>query len=411
MNNYNILWLDDVSKEEEIKDAIELFPNVSIKYFPFIDLCAKELEEHPERYDAVIFDANNQNSSSPGSPQTATRMGFLPLVKNTLEKRIPVYVCSGQLKIDYQEGDETLEMLYEMGLRKKENIFSNNVTVDELFQKIIDDLEANNNLYIGFDYLLEIFRKKWVARKYKTENLDPIMKYYKDEDTDSAHGNQMRKLIEQMLECVNSVLNITNEKKDRASAIINGLAHRYSRYSVTMIGALKHMDEMPNEESHNALDEDTRKLFFRSDFSTFFLVAKWFYDLMIRFEKEGLMKSTEQLDEIVEKTDTIPHNNPKKPEPENKYDGLYVTPYREPDGKTYVDIMKVRVVYGDKTLENKPGEVFVTGIRINKDKNNNPNGWRTWPVDTIKETENIQSDAPKSSGFKLGDIAKIIKKK
>lgn len=408
MNKYNLLWLDDVSKEEEIKEAIELFPNVSIKYIPFIDLCAKELEEHPERYDAVIFDANNQNSSSPGSPQTANRMGFLPLVKNTLEKRIPVYVCSGQLKIDDREGDETLEMLYEMGLRKKENIFSNNVTVDELFQKIIDDLEANNNLYIGFNYLLEIFRKKWVARKYKTENLDPIMKYYKDEDADSAHGNQMRKLIEQMLECVNSVLNITNAKKDRASAIINGLAYSYSRYSVTMIGALKHMDEMPNEESHNALDEETRKLFFRSDFSTFFLVAKWFYDLMIRFEKEGYIKPIEQTDVIAEETDSIPHNDPKKPPREKKYDGLYEMPYREPNGKTYVDIMKVRVEYGDKTLMNKPGEVYVTGIRIDP---YNPNGWRTFPVDTIKETENTQSDAPKSSGFKLGDIAKIIKKK
>lgn len=402
MNKYNLLWLDDVSKEEEIEEAIELFPNVSIKYIPFIDLCAKELEEHPERYDAVIFDAHNQKSSSPGSPQTANKMGFLPLVKSTLEKRIPVYVCSGQLKIDDREGDETLEMLYEMGLRKKENIFSKGVTVDELFQKIIDDLESNNNLYVGFDYLLEIFRKKWVARKYKTENLDPIMKYYKEKDADSAHGNQMRKLIEQMLECVNSVLNITDEKKNRTSTIINGLAYRYRRYSATMIGALKHMDEMPNEESHNALDEDTRVLFFRSDFSTFFLVAKWFHDLMLQFEEEGFVRQAEQQKgEAVKGTATSLQNKQKKSEPE--FDGLYETPILEKNGQKYVNL-KVRIYYGDVSLKDKDGDVYVTGIQIDKF---NPNGWQTYPVDTIKET----SDTPKSFGHKLGDIAKIIKKK
>ena len=94
------------------------------------------------------------------------------------------------------------------------------------------------------------------------------MKYYNDHNIDFAYGNQMRILVEQMLEKINSILPCTEKKEDRASKIIDGLKSQYKRYVIAMIGALKHMDEMPNELSHNTLDEEERELHFNSDYST-----------------------------------------------------------------------------------------------------------------------------------------------
>lgn len=366
MNNYSILWLDDVSKEEEIKEAEEKFP-VSIKYIPFIDLCAKELEEHPERYDAVIFDANNQNSSSPGSPQTADTMGFLPLVEETLKKGIEVYVFSGEL--NFKDGDPALEMLSRWKLIKKDKVFENNGSVDELFEKIIHDLKSKNNLYVGFDYLLEIFRKKWIEKKYKTEFLDPLMEKYHQKDYDSAHGNEMRNITEQMLLRVNKEWALDTTKKEddegRYKKIVEQIKQKKLDDSSFVIGPLFHMIEITNGRSHKAMPEDDRKLYFESDYSTFFIVANWFYNLMSYEDVQDVDSDvSNDEDKKIPNKHTQPQSQKSNPKPkaqthEDCRSGIVVSTYKE-NGHTYCDL-KVEIPRCWSQCE----KVKITGIKPN----------------------------------------------
>ena len=402
-NKYIILWLDDQSQTEQINRAKREFPNVEIVYVPFIDKCAEELDNNSHRYDAVIFDANNHKSDNPGSPKTANKKGFVHLIKDTLKKKIPVYIYSGELdpEIEGDEADNTLDVLFDLGLRPGENIFNKNKPLGELIEKVLDDFHDNNHLYIGNEYLLSFFKNRWIDKKDKSAQLDPIMKYYNDHNIDFAYGNQMRILVEQMLEKINSILPCTEKKEDRASKIIDGLKSQYKRYVIAMIGALKHMDEMPNELSHNTLDEEERELHFNSDYSTFFLVAHWFYKLMQQFEKEGILPLQEKIKEPHEASlpskKTSPLNHPK---PESNYDGLYEYPFEE-NGVKYVKL-KVKVLYGNDELKRKEGAVLVTGIQIDK---YNPQKWITRPVNDVR----IIEEEPKSTGFKLSDTA-IFKK-
>ena len=55
-------------------------------------------------------------------------------------------------------------------------------------------------------------------------------------------------------------------------------------------------------------------------------------------------------------------------------------PYEE-DGQKYVNL-KVKVLYGDKSLRNAPGRVLVTGIM--KDKYTK-NGWVTRHVNQVEK--------------------------
>lgn len=91
---YNVLWLDD----EPIK-ALEIIrqqnPSVNFEQVNYVDVCERVLVSEPERYHAVILDANGVKSDSPD--KDANKSGFLGLVDLVREKRIPLYIYSGQL--------------------------------------------------------------------------------------------------------------------------------------------------------------------------------------------------------------------------------------------------------------------------------------------------------------------------
>lgn len=378
---YNILWLDDkLEKTWEIVKDDDLLQFDTVE---FIDECDRIIEKSSANYHAVIYDAKGKTTymANEGKPNLK---GFLRLVRNTLAKQIPVYIYSGELS-SKNEGDQediTLDELYDLGL--KDNIFFKGGSCDDLLDKIKRDLNKKFQFYIGHEYLLTLFAKGWIQDKYRTENLDPIMEIYKNGDIDKAHGNQMRKLIEQMLEKVNDVLKITEVKKDRASAIISGLKNGYKRYAPSMVGALMHMDEMPNEESHNALEPELRKMFFDSDFSTFFLVAHWFYKIMLQFEAEGYMtdESMKEAGNQGEYDNTVLTEKKTMQTPPAKEiirDGIYECPYKE-NGVHYVDLkVKVRYAPGVKNLN--LDKVFVTGIHEDK---YNKGKWCTYRVDSLK---------------------------
>lgn len=408
MNNckYKFLWLDDVSKAEEIQEAKECFPNLEIIYVPFIDKCQEELELHSNEYDAVIFDANNQRSSSPGTPETASTKGFIALVEDTLKKKIPVYIYSGELnpKREGDNADNILDLLNRLGLRKQEHIFEKTLDIEGLFTRIILDLKSSNHLYIGREYLLNFFKKGWIEKKYKTQYLDPLMSYYKKHDCDSAHGNQMRNFTEQILERVNKTLDIADlpmKKESRWKTIVDQLFEHYSSYATLMKGALYHMIHMPNEESHNAMNEEDRELFFDSDFATFFLVTKWFDNLMKQCIKEGVVVESSDIEKVlspeIKTEDTTLH---KKVTREESRPGIYVHTYQM-NGRTYFDA-KIEVKFSS-LVKNRKKDAYVTGIKLN----NQRNGWETYLVDKCEESENPYQ--PESSGFKLSDTV-IFKK-
>ena len=74
---YNVLWLDD----EPIK-ALEIIrqqnPSVNFEQVNYVDVCERVLVSEPERYHAVILDANGVKSDSPD--KDANKSGFLGLV-------------------------------------------------------------------------------------------------------------------------------------------------------------------------------------------------------------------------------------------------------------------------------------------------------------------------------------------
>ena len=412
--NYKFLWLDDVSKAEEIQEAKECFPNLEIIYVPFIDKCQEELELHSNEYDAVIFDANNQRSSSPGTPETASTKGFIALVEDTLKKKIPVYIYSGELN-PQREGDNAdniLDLLDRLGLKKQKHIFEKTLDIEGLFTRIILDLKSSNHLYIGREYLLDFFKKGWIEKKYKSQYLDPLMSYYNiygnkhdnKHDCDSAHGNHMRNFTEQILERVNKTLEITDlpmKTESRWNTIVKQLSEHYSSYAPLMEGALTHMIHMSNDESHYAMNEEDRELFFDSDFATFFLVTKWFDNLMKQCIKEGVVVESSDIEKVLSpEIKTEDTTLPPKVTREESRPGMYVHTYQM-NGRTYFDA-KIEVKFSP-FVKNRNKDAYVTGIKLNYQRN----GWETFKVDKCEESENPYQ--PESSGFKLSDTV-IFKK-
>ena len=61
---YNILWLDDepIKALEQIREAN---PFIYFDKVDYVDICEMILDSQPEKYHAVILDANGISSDSP----------------------------------------------------------------------------------------------------------------------------------------------------------------------------------------------------------------------------------------------------------------------------------------------------------------------------------------------------------
>ncbi len=368
---YNILWLDD----EPIKalETIRLAnPSVSFEQVNYVDMCEMILKEEPEKYHAVILDANGVKSDSPD--KDANKSGFLPLVHLVKEKRIPLYIYSGQLlrASDGDTADVVLEELKRIGLQEEKTIFYKSGGPYKMIDQIIGDLDSKYHYYVGHEYLLDFFTKGWIDKKFKSEFLDNIMDYYYNKDYDSAHGNHMRNMTEQMLLVINKVFNLaTNIKEGDPSFYANiakTIKNKKLDYSEAISGPLLHMIELSNARSHNALPDEVRKLYFDSDFSTFFIVTNWFNIIMSRIE-QGETNSEEEdkhieVQQVVTKQekDTNRVSTPPRPQThENNRSGVVVQTYKE-KGRTYCDL-KVEIPWKWKDYS----KLLITGIKPNID--------------------------------------------
>ena len=208
---YNILWLDDqpIKALETIKEAN---PGICFDKVDYVDVCEMKLETQPQKYHAVILDANGISSDTP--EKDASKSGFLKLVHKVIDI-IPLYIYSGQLlrATDGDSADIVLEELHRLGMKEKENIFFKSGGPYVLIEKIIADLESKYQFYVGHEHFLSFFSKGWIKQEYKTEFLDPIMEIYYRKDYNSTHGNQMRNLTEQMLVRVNEEFGLDTTTK------------------------------------------------------------------------------------------------------------------------------------------------------------------------------------------------------
>lgn len=346
---YNILWLDD----EPIK-AFEIireeYPDILFEKVDYIDSCRNLLELQHQKYHAVILDANGKKTCSP--EKEANKSGFLKLVNCVIDYKLPLYIYSGQLlrASDGDTADVVLEELNRLGLYEKENIFFKSEGPFDMIAKIINDLNSKYQYYVGHEYLLSFFSNGWIKHSFKTEFLDPIMEYYYKNDYDSAHGNHMRNIIEQILIRINTEFkinaNLKEEDTGRFRQIAEDIKNKKLDDSKAIHGPLLHMISIANERSHSALDSEERKLYFKSDFATFFIVAKWFNKLMT---KSGIK---------IENVSSITKNNQPPQTHGTQRTGKVYPTYKE-NNQTYCNL-KVKIPKQCQNLD----KVLITGIKF-----------------------------------------------
>jgi hypothetical protein len=361
---YNILWLDD----EPIKALEQIREENPFIYFDkvdYVDICEMILNSQPEKYHAVILDANGISSDSP--EKDANKSGFLRLVHSVMDNHIPLYIYSGQLlrASDGDSADILLEELDRLGL--KEQIFYKSGGPYELIDKIVKDLDNKYLYYDGYKHFLTFFTNGWIPKEYKQEFLDPIMEYYYRKDYNSAHGNQMRNITEQILDRINKEFQLDTTTKEgdknRYANIAKAIKAKKLDFSSSISGPLLHMIDVTNARSHNALSEDERKLYFESDFSTFFIVANWFYKIMTELEKQhfdepnkdNTITNTEAPLSISEPSESCKKNHKPKTH-ENSITRVLVSTYKE-NGLTYCDL-KVEIPWKWKDFS----QLYITGI-------------------------------------------------
>ena len=361
---YNILWLDDkpIKALGEIREAN---PDIYFDKVDYMDVCKQRLESNPEKYHAVILDANGISSDAP--EKEPSKRGFLTLVHTVIDIRIPLYIYSGQLDraTDGDTADMVLEALHELGLRENENIFFRSGGPYDLIDKIVKDFDNKYQFYVGHEHFLSFFSKGWIKQEYKTEFLDPIMEIYYRKDYNSTHGNQMRNLTEQMLVRVNEEFGLDTTTKandpNRYKNIVRAIKVKKLDFSSLVVGPLMHMIEVTNGRSHEAMTEDDRKLYFESDYSTFFIVANWFNKLMSCTEN-AQDDVAEVSNETTDEQTQINQPNTKAQTHENNRSGVVVPTYKR-GNHTYCDI-KVEIPWPWKQYN----KVKITGIKVN------PNG-------------------------------------
>ena len=174
------------------------------------------------------------------------------------------------------------------------------------------------------------------------------MEFFHNEDYDSAHGNHMRNITEQILIKVNEEFDLVPSlKKDDSSYYANiAKAIKFKKLdeSETISGPLLHMIELSNARSHSALPEDVRKLYFDSDYATFFIVTDWFNRLMSTIEQANT-NSTDKED-IADAQDLMNSKDAQlatrqpqiqKPQTHETRSGIVVQTYKE-SGRTYCDL-------------------------------------------------------------------------
>ena len=294
------LWIDDeLLSNSSINEIYEIARE---KYADKLDIDAVqnlidfEAKIRTKRYDAVIMDVNITEDFNDENPSPMICKIAKLCSEQIHNYNLRLYAFSGALNLnskskkELSELEEQLETYFKKNPHTGKSFWDKSVGTD-IFDDILADY--NERLYAGYDYILDFFSNGWLDKKIKSQYMDPIMKYYTQKDYNSAHGNNMRNIVVPMLERI-----VTEYEKNplyvgkltkrglhdsgRPSDIINNLPNIDTSFEF-ITGSLLHMIKATNKQSHGPTDDEERQLFFESDFSTFFLVCKWFYKKMRLF--------------------------------------------------------------------------------------------------------------------------------
>lgn len=294
-----ILWIDDELCENTAIYDIYL---ASEKYAEKLDINIVQTVEDfkckikEKRYNAVIMDVNIITDSFDSNPCPLI-FTINELCSDQIDNyNLQLYAFTGALNICSKSEKEIKDISIQLKQNFRKNPHTGRYFWDkevgtDIFEDILNDY--NERDYAGFDYILDFFANGWIDKKIKSQYLDPIMKYYSQKDYNSAHGNNMRNIVVPMLErfvteyeknplYVGKLTKRGLHDSGRPSDIINNLPNIDTSFEF-ITGPLLHMIKATNKQSHGPTDDEERQLFFESDFSTFFLVCKWFYKKMRLF--------------------------------------------------------------------------------------------------------------------------------
>lgn len=415
---FNIIWLDDEIEEYQEYQGYEDpskedSPKLNFTFIKYKDSFLEKFSASPHKYHAAILDANGLDRKSPADK--ANKNGFSDLIDLVAEKDVLLYVFSGELeRQEYNGEDQDYLNSIKKRIGGEEHFHKKSATAERLLNKIIDDLDSKYHYYLGHEHLLDFFSKGWIQSKFKSEFLDNLMEYYYNKDYDSAHGNHMRNMTEQLLLRVNEefelVTNLRKEDPSYYSNIAKAIKLKKLDESETISGPLLHMIELSNARSHSALPEDVRKLYFDSDYATFFIVTDWFNRLMSRVEQARTLPTDKE--DVIDaqklqesKGAQLTTRQPQIQRPkthERTRTGVVVPTYKE-GNRTFCDL-KVEIPPKWKNYS----ELYITGVSPNTD----PSKKAVWfpYCEEVPEDENKSNEISRL-GFNWADIAKISKLK
>ena len=286
---YRILLNDDKESvfEELLKAALEDYPELVLEFERFQDRCKELIQKNAGRYDAVILDANGISSNNPS--KEPNKEDFLDLVEIAQQKGLLTYIYSGTLNIGSSDPlDKATEtVLKTKGFCRGKNLFSKTTGTD-ILDRIRDDLDDYNDYakyYKGQEHLLELVYAGYIQKNEREEFLDPIMKVYSERDVVTGVGNNMRHILQSLLDVLNkkySLFDRSESEDGNYGSIISMLGKQKvlgkqkDTDSSLIIGPMWAIHNISNARSHVSLDTQERELFFDASFSSFFLVTRWF---------------------------------------------------------------------------------------------------------------------------------------
>lgn len=391
-----VLWLDDdfasvtlnddegvQLRKKNFQDTAEDAFEYNIDYDPALDLkeFVQKLEEE-NHYDAVILDILGLN------PEDST--------DETIMYKAVEYIKGyhGLLCYVFSNNIESHKGFLETHLSGK--YFEKRHSSD-LFNKVKEDIDSNSSYFMGREYILESVQKGWIDRTIKNSFLDKLMKTYINHEIDTPHGNDMRNVVVPMLERIvkefekdpANIGMLTKRGKDdtgRPSDIAMNLAQK-DPDSKHMEGSLLHLIKASNSESHGAIDDEDRSLFFESDFNTFFLVCKWFYKKMCSFSVQNPIVENPTAEDSLVKTSIALQSK--------EYNSIPVRVYKDNNGIFKLD---VDVQLPKNFQKENPSYVYVKRIQPNK---KNPSVWSAI-IDDSKPFE-LEDDKPSSTTYSIGE--------
>lgn len=377
------LWIDDeLLKDSSINEIYEIAREKYADKFD-IDVVQNvtdfEAKIKTERYDAVIMDVNITEDFCDENPGPMICKISELCSEQIRNFNLRLYAFSGALNLNSKPKKELVELegrlktSFKRNPHTGKNFWDKSVGV-EIFDDILKDY--NERIYAGYDYILDFFSKGWLEKDIKTQFMDPIMRCYAHKDYDSAHGNNMRNVVQPMLERIVAEYEkepsnrgkLTKKGKDdygRAAQIAINIA-QLDPSSKHMAGPLLHMVNAANAQSHGATDTEERLLFFESDFNTFLLVCKWFFKKMCSFLPAQIDVNAENKPQRQEPI--LPNKSASKL-PNKEYTSIPVRVYTDNSNKMKLEI---DVELPHYLINKKPEIVHVISI---KPDNNNPKIW------------------------------------